>query len=434
MTESFLKRSIRRTFARVLRLYFREIEATGEPPTRATQGRIFVANHVNGLVDPALVLTMCDCAISPIAKSTLWDIPGLRWLLDVAEAVPVVRRRDNPEKSATDNDSIFEKIGAHLTRGGNVLIFPEGTSHNEPGVLPLRTGAARMLLRAKNEGATELSFQAVGLEFDARDTFRSRVLVLYGPVRNLRELAGRDDDALIQTMAEQMHADLEALLVTADSWEERVLIARVAALFANEKRDKSLREWNAIGRRVEYARSVLAKSEPSKLTELKDAVREYFARLEIAKTSDELVSGAASSSAASPALSLLWPLAAIGAVLYWLPYQLPRFVATRLRGSPDVVSTYKLGVGLAAYPSWVALLCTLCLWRIPFPYAVAALVLVVVSPWATLLWLDRRDRNRTLGSLPGKEVLVPLQAKRKELLTRLEAASTAIEAPTAQTS
>jgi glycerol-3-phosphate O-acyltransferase / dihydroxyacetone phosphate acyltransferase len=427
MTESLLKRSIRRGFGKILRLYFREIEATGEPPTSATQGRIFVANHVNGLVDPALVLTMCDCAISPIAKSTLWDIPGLRWLLDVAEAVPVVRRRDNPDKSAADNDSIFEKIAAHLKRGGNVLIFPEGTSHNEPGVLPLKSGAARMLLRAKNEGASELSFQAVGLEFDARDTFRSRVLVVYGPVRSLSALSASDDGALIQTMAEQMHADLDELLVTADSWEERVLIARVAALFANEKRDDSLREWNAIGRRVEGARTVLAQSDPSTLSALKDAVREYFARLEVAKTSDELVSGAASASSGSSALALLWPLAALGAVLYWFPYQLPRFVATKLRGSPDVVSTYKLGVGLAAYPFWIALLSTVCLWRIPFPWVVAALALVLVSPWATLAWMDRRDRNRSLGTLPSKEVLGPLQAQRKQLLLRLEAVSAQIE-------
>lgn len=422
MKDGLLKRTLRRGFARVLRLYFREIEATGEPPVRETQGRIFVANHVNGLVDPALVLTMCECSISPIAKSTLWSIPGLRWLLDVAQAVPVVRRRDNPEKSGADNDAIFEKIAAHLKRGGNVLIFPEGTSHNEPGVLPLKTGAARMLMRAHAEGARGLSFQAVGLEFDARDTFRSRVLVVYGPVRAIDDV-GVAGEALVQAVAERMYGDLEELLITADSWEERLLIARVASMFANEKGDSSLKEWNAIGRQVEVVRDALASRDPLALAALKDAVREYFVRLDVAKTSDEIVSGASRATTGSRLLPLLFPLVMLGTVLYWLPYQLPRFVAARLRGSPDVVSTYKLGVGLVAYPVWSLLLCTLLAWRLPLWPGLAACGLAVLSPWATLAWLDRRDRNRSLGRVPSKEVLLPLQKMRAEVLEKLKGAA-----------
>ena len=68
-------------FRRVVRIYFRELEELGDVPDGVT-GRLFVANHFNAIVDPILVLTSAPCAISPVAKSTLWKVPGLRWLLD----------------------------------------------------------------------------------------------------------------------------------------------------------------------------------------------------------------------------------------------------------------------------------------------------------------------------------------------------------------
>src|SRR6476661_8072749 len=125
-----VRAAVRFLFQRVVGIYFRDVEIAGVVPRPDTGGRIFAANHVNALVDPILVLTQAPCPISPVAKSTLWKIPGLKWILDAADAVPIVRKRDDPTKTAKDNDAIFERVGAHLAARGNILIFPEGTSHN----------------------------------------------------------------------------------------------------------------------------------------------------------------------------------------------------------------------------------------------------------------------------------------------------------------
>src|SRR5579859_4650377 len=154
-------------FRWVVSLYFREV------PSATTGGRIFGANHFNGLVDPILVLTNAPCPIAPVAKSTLWKVPVLRALLDAVGAVPVARRKDDPNKPAEANEEVFARVASHLGGGGNVLIFPEGVSHEEPHLVRLRSGAGRMLARAHDEGARGLTYQAVGLEFDARDVFRS---------------------------------------------------------------------------------------------------------------------------------------------------------------------------------------------------------------------------------------------------------------------
>src|SRR5207302_5681368 len=123
--------------------------------------------------------------------------PGLRWLLDRAGAVPIVRRKDTPDKDAAKSTEIFERIATHLGGGGNILIFPEGTSHSEPQLAPLRTGAARMLVAAEQQRGEPQTFQAVALEFDEREQFRSRCLVLWGPVRRLAEIPG-DCEARVQ--------------------------------------------------------------------------------------------------------------------------------------------------------------------------------------------------------------------------------------------
>jgi glycerol-3-phosphate O-acyltransferase / dihydroxyacetone phosphate acyltransferase len=414
-------------FRRIAAIYFRDIEIAGEVPSPSTGGRLFGANHVNALVDPILVLTQAPCEISPIAKSTLWKIPGLRWLLEAADAVPIVRRRDVPGKSAEDNDAVFERVAKHLATGGNILIFPEGTSHNEPHLIALRSGAGRMLERAKSE-SDALTFQAVALEFDERDVFRSRALVLFGPARRVRDYPTAD------VITETMRADLSELLVEGATWEERILVVRVAEMFANEERERSpesktigvgvrparrLERINVFGRRIEQARRVLSTSDPETVRELEDRLRGYFDKVTAEEATDEQVARVAhgGSSPIEPArlaraaaMILTLPLAVCALVLYFVPYQLPRFVTRKIGDDPDVSSTYKLGVGLVVYPIWAALLITFAFLRLPTPSAIAATLLALASPFAALPWLDRWDRlSGRLG------LMVPSETRRERL-------------------
>ena len=442
-------------FRRVVAIYFRDVEIAGDVPRRETGGRVFAANHVNALVDPILVLTQAPCPISPVAKSTLWKIPGLTWLLDAADAVPIVRKRDDPTKTAKDNDAIFERVGAHLANHGNILIFPEGTSHNEPRLLALKSGAGRMLARAKDDGGTGLTFQAVALEFDAREVFRSRTLVLFGPVRSVDDVsAAAPGVELAQAITEKIRDDLSELLVEGSTWEERILLVRAAEMFANgdpaeppAARRTSLAQMNELGRRIEEARRVLHASAPEVVGDLETRVASYWTALDDAGANDELVVRVArrSRSAAAgdevgvePSVSveraawgalrlLALPLAMIGMVLYWLPYQLPRAITRRLHGDPDVTSTYKLGIGLLVHPLWAAITIAVAFLTLDPALATLATGVVLTSPFAALPWLDRWDRlaSRVTLLAPPEDRqarLVALAAERAALMKDLETA------------
>ena len=414
--------AIRFVFKRVLGIYFREVEIGGEVPRSDTGGRIFAANHVNALVDPILVLTQAPCPISPVAKSTLWKIPGLTWLLDAADAVPIVRKRDDPNKTAKDNDAVFERVGAHLADQGNILIFPEGTSHNEPHLAPLKTGAGRMLAAASAAGARGLTFQAVGLEFDARDVFRSRALVVYGPVRDVDALAATSDD-LPRAVTRTLEDDLSALIILGPTWDERVLVARVAELFASEAGDASLAGRNAIGREVEAAKRTLKATSEATHDAIARDVSRYYAMLAAAGERDERVArGAPDRRGVAHALIriALLPLVAAGALLYALPYQVPRLVARALapRGEVDVVSTYKLGTGLLVFPLWASALVVASFVLLPPLLATLAAAVALASPFAALDALDRSaSRGRRSASGPSPPAL---RATRDDLLARLK--------------
>lgn len=372
------------TFRRLIRLYFRRVERAGEPPGPETRGRVFVSNHHNALIDPILVLTDAACEISPIAKSTLWDIPGLAWLLDRAGAVPIVRRKDAPDKDASANEAMFAKIASHLADGGNILIFPEGTSHSEPHLAPLRTGAARMLIAADKAARTPPTFQAVALEFDDREQFRSRCLVLWGPVRRLADVAGHGEDR-VRAITAQMETDLGELLVEGETHADRRLIARVAEILAHDAPDSdgSLAAWNSIGRQVELAGRTLREAEPALVARIREHVATYYTELDRLGRRDRQPDRPKHSAVRRLALA---PLAISGIALYAIPYFVPRFIARS--HDPDAVSTVKLGAALVVYPVWMAGLVGMSFIVLPPPLSLGAAAVVIASPFAALTWLD----------------------------------------------
>ena len=417
-------------------IYFREIEEAGNLPSPDTGGLIFVSNHVNALVDPILVLTTAPCLISPVAKSTLWKIPGLRWLLDAANSVPIVRRRDDPSKAAGANEEVFDRIAAWLQGGGNILVFPEGTSHNEPHLLEVKSGAARMLARAWSRGARDVGFQSVALEFDARDSFRSRCLLLYGPVRLVADF-GLEGEPLVAAMTARLREDLSELLVEGATWDERLLIARVAEMVTHDLGERSLKRWNTIGRQVEAARKALAGVDETTVDKIRSAVERYYTLLGQQGMEDEqLASGADawSTMGALPpnpgapgrgrrgaALVAVLPLALAGMVLYWLPYQVPRLVARLAKGSGDEVSTLKLGAGLVIFPVWASILVVCSFMWLPAPLAAAATLAVLTAPFAALGWLDRTPRLRQkLRFSSRRAALDKLRAARADAIALIE--------------
>ena len=91
---SLAQRFVQAVISVALRLFFRRIETSRAHLVPAAGALVFVLNHPNGIIDPALVFAALPRRISFLAKSTLFRIPVAGWLLRTVEALPLYRRVD----------------------------------------------------------------------------------------------------------------------------------------------------------------------------------------------------------------------------------------------------------------------------------------------------------------------------------------------------
>src|SRR5580700_7113564 len=127
-----------RRLARLLvRIFFRRIEVEGVDGLSADGPTVLVANHINGLVDALLLMATLPRFPHFLGKSTLFRIPPLWPFLKLAGVVPVYRARDG--ESTARNDGSFRTCRRLLAHGSEVALFPEGISHDESMLQPLKT-------------------------------------------------------------------------------------------------------------------------------------------------------------------------------------------------------------------------------------------------------------------------------------------------------
>ena len=88
-----------------------------------------------------------------------------------------------PGEDVSKNQETFSLVREMLKKGGAIAIFPEGISHNETKLQPLKTGAARIALGTVSVGTRSASLNLkivpVGLFYTSKTTFRSEALAAF---------------------------------------------------------------------------------------------------------------------------------------------------------------------------------------------------------------------------------------------------------------
>src|SRR5688500_17385051 len=125
---------------------FYQVEKVGGP---LPDGPVLVtANHPNSLLDPLLVFHTTGRPARPLAKAPLFEQVFVGSMLRALGGLPIYRKQDDASQMHRNDDTFRRAIDA-LVQGDAVQIFPEGISHSEPSMVPLRTGAARIALGAE---------------------------------------------------------------------------------------------------------------------------------------------------------------------------------------------------------------------------------------------------------------------------------------------
>jgi 1-acyl-sn-glycerol-3-phosphate acyltransferase len=191
----------------ILRVFYRRIEVVGGERLPGTGPLVVVANHHNSLVDAMMLLAFLPRRTRLLAKHTLWSHPVVGPLLALAGAYPVFRAEDGADTRS--NRATFARCVRELARGGVVALFPEGRSHPGTGLLPLKSGAARLALQAAGVAeAHGLRVVPIAIGYEDRGVFRSRARLAVGAPLEVRAgegargLTARVTRALGGTLAE----------------------------------------------------------------------------------------------------------------------------------------------------------------------------------------------------------------------------------------
>ena len=229
-----------RWFLRLLaRLFFRSVEVVGSENVPRDGGGLLVAWHPNGLADGILILGFCPRSVTFGARHGLFRVPIVGWLLRGAGAVPLYRRRDRGEPGARMSDeerraANHRSLGALAAAAGRsfVAIFPEGATHDEPQLLELRAGAARLFQLAR-EGGGDPHLVPVGLHYERKHAFRSRALLAFYPPVELPE------DLRPETYVDRLTGLIQQHLIEVthptESWELHRAMEQVRSLVRAEQ-------------------------------------------------------------------------------------------------------------------------------------------------------------------------------------------------------
>ena len=357
-------RAVRGVIRLLLWLFYRRVDVVGAERIPPHGPLLVAANHHNSVVDAMLVLGMFPRRVTVLANAPLFRHPFIGPFLRIMGAVPVHRRAeagDDPRK----NEAMFATVVAALCAGGAVLIFPEGRTQPRPTLLPLRTGAARILLGVEADGPRHGTvLLPVGLVFERPGTFRdaSAIVAIGMPLAiddcvaeyaSAPEAAGR-------RLTERLTEALRAEIIEAEDQHTVELLGVLEGVVrrgAGRPAPADPGESLAWRREVMRAAHDLATRAPDRVTEFRQRLERYRERMEETGLSDEQLGRPYTAGVvlrwvvtnfASLALSL--PLAIVGMAAHAAPYRLTGVVVRRLRATEEEEATDKMAVGLVLYP------------------------------------------------------------------------------------
>lgn len=410
-----------------LQIFFRRIEVVGRERVPASGPVVFAVNHPNGLVDPLFLLSFAGRPVSFLAKAPLFRYPVVGWIVRTFDTIPVYRKQDQGGTDADirlSNQQMFDRAREVLRAGGSIAIFPEGTTHDDPQMRELKTGAARIAL-GTGLGATVVI--PTGIYYTAKHVFRSDALVMIGdPLHVISEKAEEPDAAAVEQLTDAIDAGIDAVTLQADSHAALDLIARAEDIFTADD-EQPLAEELALRRRFVEGYHYLRARDPRRLERLQQSIARFAAELGRARLDVHDLEPRVSVGRLFRVLILL-PIAIVGAVLNYPAYALIAALSKRIsKGESAVRATIKFLGALAFYPLTYVVLAIAAGVRFGWLASLAAVLVMPVVAYVALRVFE--DIDDIVGDVRG--LLYPrehLVAQRRAILTEFVAVAREMDA------
>ena len=205
-----------------LHWFYGDIRVVGRERIPRDVPLLIAVNHPNALVDSLMVGWLMPRPVVMTAKASLLDNPFVSILFRALGVVPLRRARDEASASIGQrpdparNAPAFREMLHVLSHNGAVLIFPEGTSHSNKGLAPLKSGLARVALQARDvAGIKSVQIVPIGLLFENKAAPGSVVGVRVGELIDVDSWSG-DPEHLTAELTNRMRGVTDQAVLPAE--------------------------------------------------------------------------------------------------------------------------------------------------------------------------------------------------------------------------
>ncbi len=403
----------------VARVFFRRIEIVGEERAPRDAPVIFAVNHPNGLLDSLFLLCFVSRRVVFLAKAPLFKTPFIGWFVRGFDSIPVYRRQDN--FSPAQNRETFARSRQTLERGGAIAIFPEGTTHSDPRLKTLKTGAARIAL---GSALPRVVVVPAGLFYTSKQTFRSAAVMYIGQPIEVApvpvDVGGEPPRQAVEALTKRIEEALAEVTVQADSRAALDLITRADHIF--RLGEGVLADALEMRKRFVAGYRWLCENDPARLARVASRIDRFEAELGAAKLEPKELVPPTLAGSVKTILTLLvmLPLAVAGAIVHYPVYRLIGALVGRIHSDEELIASQKAVGGMVFYPlMWIAC-AAIAWWRLDWRFGLAALVVLPILGYIALRFGEQLD------GVVGRARAVTSRIARRSAYARLVAQQRAI--------
>jgi len=431
----FLKRTTKIVFG----IFYSKTTIINKDLIKQNNATILISNHPNTLFDPLNVAARIDTTVHFLANAGLLEAPVVGPFLSKFYCIPVERQKDVNGRGVR-NKKNFERCDDFLATGGCLYIAPEGTSIMEQSLRELKTGTARIALRAeaKNDFQLGLTILPFGLTYSAPSEFRSEVVVNVGQaikIADYQSLFEEDSFRATRKLTKDLQERLGNLIYNTNNDEEEFFIKNLETIINIENPAGAKERFFRTKEYIKLTRD-LKNDDLDSYNKLVQNINQYFAIIQSLKINDKAIATTQMKQSSLKNILLLilgFPLFIYGYINNFLAFYTPALLVKNLNFYVGYTSTLKGLSGIFTLPLFYGLqICLVQYWFENSMLSVLYGLSLLPSGW--MAWEYRTFTRQFFKNVRairlwknGDEKMLNLVKLRKNLLESLTSISSAVK-------
>lgn len=330
---------------------------------------LFLGLHRNGAVDGIIYGEVLRGVVFLISS----QLRRTRLARLFFNGIAITRGKDQGDRS--QNDMALKQCLQHLSSGGQLFVFPEGTSSLGPRHLPFKGAAAWLIEDYLRGGGPPLQVIPVGIHYECAWAFRSKVEVVIGrPVST--DLAGKTPFERITELRGRITKGLQEVGVNVASAEYQQQIQQLAYISTLATPRSYFRSLKALEAGI-----------PPAILEPASKLEPNLRGRRLWRHQGVPLFPMGSRWLYLLALGALSPVVLVGILLNLPPFLAGWFAGAKFADDTNVISLWKMMVGVSLFAIWSAAATVSLLLTHPI------LALPYLALTGTALWLYYRVKK-----------------------------------------